>query len=179
MINRSELEHKFLLVREIKIRNARKDFWQFCKLLAPDFYVDENEHLKLICTILQKLYEGKLLNKNGEIYKRLMINMPPRHGKSRTLIMFCMWAIGRNNSNRFITCSYGDDLALDFSRYTRDGIMQTKNFPHEVIYNDVFPSVRIARGNSSNHQWAIEGQHFTYKGAGTGSGITGKVVLEK
>lgn len=90
--------------------------------------------------------------------------------------MFCMWVLGKKHSNRFITCSYGDDLALDFSRYTRDGIMQTKTFPHEVIYEDVFPGTRIARGNSSNHQWALEGEHFSYKGAGVGSGITGKQI---
>lgn len=85
-----------------------------------------------------------------------------------------MWVLGKDHSNRFITCSYGDDLALDFSRYTRDGIMQSKTYPHEVVYEDIFPGTKVARGNSSNHQWALEGQHFTYKGAGVGSGITGK-----
>ena len=173
-MNREQLERELYLLRELKIRKARESFWEFCKLTAPDFYKEDRPHLKLICDTLQMLYEGKLLSPNGEPYKRLMINMPPRHGKSRSLIMFCMWTLGKNNSNRFITCSYGDDLALDFSRYTRDGIMKEKTFPHEVIYQDIFPGTRVARGNSSNHQWALEGQHFTYKGAGIGSGITGK-----
>lgn len=88
--------------------------------------------------------------------------------------MFCMWALGKNKENKVITCSYSDDLAVDFSRYTRDGIMETKTYPHEIIYTDVFPESTIGRGNSSAHQWALDGQFFSYKGAGVGSGITGK-----
>lgn len=77
MINRSEVERKILLIRESKIRKARNNFWEFCKLLAPDFYTDGIAHLKLICDTLQNLYECRLIDKNGEPYKRLMINMPP------------------------------------------------------------------------------------------------------
>lgn len=173
-MQRAEMERLFLLRREKTIREARTSFWKFCQLIAPDFYIDGRWHLQKLCVVLQALYEGTLQKENKEIYKRLMINMPPRMGKSRTLILFCMWCLGRDKANKIITCSYNDDLATDFSRYTRDGINESKTFPHEVIYADIFPASQIKQGNASYHQWALEGQFFSYKGAGVGGSITGK-----
>ena len=70
---------------------ARRNFWYYCQLLSPDFYTDDRIHLKVLCQTLQALYEGELKNEKGIPYKKLMINMPPQHGKSRTLINFCQW----------------------------------------------------------------------------------------
>lgn len=161
-------------MRTLNIEKARRSFWFFCKLIAPDFYIEGREHLKDLCDILQALYERKLLKDTGEPYTRLMINIPPRMGKSRTLILFCQWTLGVEQTNRIITCSYNDDLATTFSRYTRDGIMLDSNFPEDVIYSDVFPLSKIKTGNASFQEWALEGQFFNYKGAGVGGSITGK-----
>lgn len=76
-MNRRNVELKLALLREANIRKARESLWEFSKLLAPEFYKDDREHLKNICDILQNLYEGKLLKQNGEPYKRLMLNLPP------------------------------------------------------------------------------------------------------
>lgn len=76
-MDRRNVELKLALLRESNIRKARENLWEFSKLLAPDFYKDGRDHLKNICDTLQKLYEGKLLKKNGEPYKRLMLNLPP------------------------------------------------------------------------------------------------------
>lgn len=161
-------------IRELTIEKCRRSFWVFCKTIAPDFYEEDRDHLKKLCDTLQNLYEHKLLKDNGEPYTRLMINMPPRFGKSRTLILFCEWCLGISTRNRIITCSYNDDLATDFSRYTRDGINDIKTYPHEIIYSDIFPKSKIKDGNASYHQWALEGEFFNYKGAGIGGTITGK-----
>ena len=155
------------------IRKSRKSFWHFCKTIASDFYKEDRQHLKQLCHTLQKLYEGKLIV-DGKTYRRLMINMPPRHGKSRTLVLFTQWVLGVENTNKIITCSYNDDLATDFSRYVRDGIMTTKHDEEDIVYNDIFPESKIKKGNASFQQWALEGQFFNYKGAGVGGSITGK-----
>lgn len=76
-MKRNEVEQRLVILREYKIRQARKSLWEFCKLLAPDFYVDGRTHLENLCDILQRLYEGRLLNSNGEPYKRLILNLPP------------------------------------------------------------------------------------------------------
>lgn len=153
---------------------SRISFWEYCKTRAPDFYIDGRTHLESICETLQALYEGRLLNEEGVPYENMIMNIPPRHGKSRTLIHFCEWVLGDSQKNRIITASYNEDLATVFSRYTRDGISEEKVYPHEIVYSDIFPNVKVKRGDSSYRQWALEGQHFNYKGAGLGGSITGK-----
>ncbi|WP_232304285.1 phage terminase large subunit [Jeotgalibacillus campisalis] len=141
---------------------------------APSFYKEDRPHLKRIANTLQSLYEGTLLKPNGEPYENMIMNIPPRHGKSRTLILFCEWVLGKDKENKIITASYNEDLATTFSRYTRDGISEEKIYPHEIVFADIFPEVRIKHGDGSYRQWALEGQFFNYKGAGLGGSITGK-----
>ena len=169
----AEIELLDALIEERKYL-SRKSFWEYCKTRAPDFYIDGRTHLETICETLQALYEGRLLNEQGIPYENMIMNIPPRHGKSRTLIHFCEWVLGDRQKNRIITASYNEDLATVFSRYTRDGISEEKVYPHEIVYSDIFPDVKVKRGDSSYRQWALEGQHFNYKGAGLGGSITGK-----
>lgn len=171
------MENKSIVLQEIRaltIEMSKRSFWIFCKTTAPEFYKEDRLHLITLCNTLQNLYERKLLKKDCTPYTKLIINIPPRHGKSRTLILFCQWLLGKSTSNRIIACSYNDDLATDFSRYTRDGIMTIKTFPHEIVYADIFPKSTIKQGNASYQQWALGGQFFNYKGAGIGGSITGK-----
>lgn len=169
----AEIELLDALIEERKYL-SRQSFWEYCKTRAPDFYIDGRTHLEKICETLQSLYEGRLLNDDGVPYENMIMNIPPRHGKSRTLIHFCEWVLGDRQENRIITASYNEDLATVFSRYTRDGISEEKVYPHEIVYSDIFPGVKVKKGDSSYRQWALEGQHFNYKGAGLGGSITGK-----
>lgn len=180
-------------LRDIKIERARRYFWNFCELLAPGFYKEHRGHLVELCETLQALYEGRIIKYSKDepwqmvdedeldqlqgdyiVCKKLMTNLPPQHGKSRTLINFCEWVLGKNMQERIITCSYNDLTASDFSRYTRDGIQEEKNDPEDIVYNDIFPETRIKQGNSSYQRWALEGEHFNYIGAGVGGSITSK-----
>ena len=57
---------------------------------------------------------------------RLMIFMPPRHGKSEIgSRSFPAWHLGRYPDHEFIGCSYGSDLANGFSRKVRDAVSYT------------------------------------------------------
>lgn len=196
--SRIAMERQLILYRELRIRKARKSLWEFCRTESPDFYKQDRWHLKVYAWVLQALYEGQLTKQSfwdfcqehapksfignfdwdrlqeGRVYKKLMTNLPPQHGKSRTLVNFCKWVFGRNPEEKIITCSYNDDVAGDFSRYTRDGIDEEKNEPQDIVYSDIFPEVRIKEGNASFHKWALEGQHFSYIGAGVGGSITSK-----
>lgn len=59
-MDRKQLELAFLAGRELRIRRARRDFWEYCKLRAPEFYMDSRWHLRLISWVLQALYENRL-----------------------------------------------------------------------------------------------------------------------
>jgi predicted phage terminase large subunit-like protein len=163
-----------LIERELKIRAARKNFWSFCQALDPKFYRDTRPHLKQLCTVLESFYRGQLLKDNAIPYDCLMINMAPRLGKSRTLILFNQWVFGQNIQERVISASYNDNVASDFSRYTRDGIAETKNLPSETVYSDIFPDVRIKQGNASFEKFALEGQFFSFLSAGICGSVTGR-----
>ncbi len=191
-LSREEKEKKLALRREQRIRLSRHSFWEFCKTKAPDFYTEQpdRKYLKDYCNLLQALYEKRIVryskeekwqivdSLNGlskhETCRKLIINMWPQSGKSRTLVLFCQWVFGQNRSERIITCSYNDDLASDFSRYTRDGIAEEKERPHVIVYNDIFPDVKLKEGNASFEKWALDGEFFSYKGSGVGGSITGK-----
>jgi predicted phage terminase large subunit-like protein len=190
--SRKEQEKLLTLKREERIRLSRKSFWEFCKTKAPDFYTEDpdRKYLKDYCNLLQALYEKRIIRYNTEedwkivesldglskhlTCRKLIINMWPQSGKSRTLVLFCQWVFGQNRSERIITCSYNDDLASDFSRYTRDGIAEEKERPHEIVYSDIFSKIKLKDGNASFEKWALEGEFFSYKGAGVGGSITGK-----
>lgn len=195
---RQAKEREFALLREKAIRAARHNFWEYNKQESPDFYTESKWHLKLMSWVLQALYEKRLTKsaflevcrevapewyvdafdwgqlQDGRIYKKIMMNLPPRIGKSRTLVNFCKWCFGQDRKNKVITGSYNDSIAQDFSRYTRDGISEEKTFPHEIVYADIFPETKIKYGDSSYGKWALEGQFFNYKGAGVGGSVTGK-----
>jgi len=120
------------------------------------------------------LYEHRLLKASGEPFTKLISNLPPRVGKTRTLILFSQWCLGKNQSERIITASYNDKLAMRFSRYTRDGIQEPKRFPATIVFSDIFPGVKIQEGHTSIEEWALEGQFFSYMGTGQGGTLTGQ-----
>lgn len=195
---RAELSERITLLREKHKRDARQSFWRFCQIESPDFYTENNWHLRVLCEVLQHSHDRTLdkakfhsivtqyaatwyedtidweaIDENT-IFRRIIINIPPRTGKSRTLVNFCKWAFGVDNGHKIITGSYNDDMAQDFSRYTRDGIQEERTYPTELIYNDVFPETKIKRGNASYGKWALSNRFFSYKGSGVGGSVTGK-----
>lgn len=58
------------IIQQAKLELARRDFFEFCKLTAPDFYKDDRSYIKDFCRKMQWFYES---NK-----KILVINLPPR-----------------------------------------------------------------------------------------------------
>jgi len=160
--------------RDIDILIAKKSFWNYCKITHPEHYKDSRPHLKILCDTLQKFYDKELLDKNGEPFTKIMIRLPPQHYKSFTLVKFTQWVLGLNNLERIITASYGDSTATDFSRYTRDGIMEIKNTQEQIVFSDIFPNTSVKKTDASIQRWALNGQHFTYLGVGCGGAVTGK-----
>lgn len=71
-----------------RIELARRDFWSYCKLTSPDFYSNNITFLRNLANKLQWFVE--------EADEQIMvINMPPRHGKSRTATKFVQWLLGK------------------------------------------------------------------------------------
>lgn len=98
---------------------------------------------------------------------RLMLLMPPRHGKSELASKnFPAWHLGRHPDHEFIACSYNLSLAMGFSR-------KVKQIITDPAYESVFQT-RLAGDNQSTEEWGIAGQRGGYVAAGIGGPITGK-----
>lgn len=137
-----------LIRLEAKKELARRSFWDYCKLRASDFYKEDRLYLKELCNKLQTFYESDK--------KIMVINMPPRHGKSRTAGLFVQWLLGKSINNKIMTGSYNETLSGTFAKSVRDAIAEQ---PTEgiTVYNDIFPNTRIKYGEAAASKWALEG----------------------
>lgn len=129
---------------QAKIELARRIFWNYCKLKAPDFYKEDRAFLKDMCNKIQDF-----INSDKKI---LVINMPPRHGKSRTATLLVQWLLGNNNKRKVMTGSYNETLSTTFAKQVRDSILEI-----DGIFSKVFPETKIKCGESTMNKWALNG----------------------
>lgn len=157
---------KALIKLHAKIELARREFFFYCNLKAPDFYKSDRRYLVELCNDLQSFYES-------DEYDALIINEPPRHGKSRTASLLVEWILGKNQDEKIMTGSYNETLSTMFSKNVRNGIMETKADPMKPVYSDVFPNVRIKRGDGAMNLWSLEGGYNNYLATSPGGTATG------
>jgi len=121
---------------------------------------------KDICHRLERFYH---LVKQRQS-PRVMLMVPPRHGKSTlSSIEFPSWALGNDPNIEIILASYALSLASDFSRQVRDRVQ------HEAEYKLVFPETRIASNSRGVEEWRLQRPcKGRFQAAGVGGPITGK-----
>lgn len=174
-LNKQSLIEYLVLQQEIAVRRARRDFWAFCRLLHPEFYKEERPYLKDLCQSLQAFYEG-------EIQKQiLIINMPPRHGKTFTARLFVLWMFGRDNKTKIITGSYNQILSGLFAQQTRDGVMEENENVKRRYFSDVFPDTCIKQGDAAKGFWSLDGSaeknYLATSPGGTSTGIGANYII--
>lgn len=161
------------LKKQARLELARRDFFEYCKLTASDFYKEERNFLKDLCYQLQDFY------KSNE--KVCVINMPPRHGKSRTAGKFVEWILGTNPNEKIMTGSYNEDLSSSFAKSVRDTIASAKT-EGVIVYNDIFPNTKIKDGEATQKKWALAGSKVSNylatspTGTATGFGCTIMII---
>jgi predicted phage terminase large subunit-like protein len=138
-------ENDFLFfARYIYKENHRRNF-----IIAPHFIT--------IAKALEKVVKGKT--------KRLIINIPPRYGKTELAVKcFIAWSLAKNPSSKFIHLSYSDDLALDNSSQTK-----------EYIESDAFQSLwemELKKDAQGKKKWFNKDGGGVYATA-SGGAITG------
>lgn len=73
----------------------------------------------------------------------LIVEMPPRHGKTLTVSrLYPSWHLGRNPDQRVMLVSYGDSLATKNSRAVRNLIASD-------AYRKLFPNARLSRDSKA------------------------------
>ena len=160
------------MIKQAKLELARREFFFYCHLMAPDFYRTDRTYLVELCDRLQKFMESDT--------KVLVINMPPRFGKSRSATMFVQWLLGKNNKLRAMTGSYNEMLSSTFAKQVRDTIA-TEPSPGVTVYQDIFPETKIKYGEASMSKWALEGSqvanYLATSPTGTSTGFGADVII--
>lgn len=159
--------------KQAKIELARREFWSYCNLKAPEFYKSDRKFLVELCQEFQDFYESD--------DKILVVNLPPRHGKSRTAGLFTEWILGKNVKEKVITASYNEKLSTTFSKSVRNNIEEVKADEDIVVYSEIFPNTKIKKGDGSANLWSLVGGHANYlatspSGAATGFGCTYLII---
>lgn len=163
-----------LIAQGAKLELARRNFFYFCNLRAPNFYQPRRGYLVRLCGEMQEFLETL----DEQV---MIIALPPRHGKSRTAGLFAQWVYGNHPATQIMTGSYNVTLSTTFSKTVRNDIQEQKADPNKIVYSDVFPGVRIQRGDGAMNLWSLEGQYASYlatspDGTATGFGATLMII---
>jgi predicted phage terminase large subunit-like protein len=136
---------------------ARQDLGVYSSILWPPFTIAK--HHALLIQALEEIERGE--------HDRLILALPPRHGKSTlTSMLFPAWYLGRHPDRSIIAASYSQEFALDFGRRVRQFMLDPK---HALI----FPKSIPLPDNLSAHRLAFaQGGH--YYAAGIGGPIVGR-----
>ena len=148
---------------------ARREFFFYCHLKAPDFYKEDRKYLVDLCSEFQDFIQS-----DDEV---MVVNEPPRHGKSRTAGLLVEWVLGNDQSQKIMTGSYNETLSTMLSKNVRNDIQEEKADENRIVFSDIFPGVSIKRGDGAMNLWSLEGGYNNYlatspTGTATGFGAT-------
>lgn len=129
----------------------------FTNYTSPDYQAAD--HQRLLDAHLEAVERGEI--------DRLMVFMPPRHGKSeKASKRFPAWYLGRNPKRQIIAASYNSDLATDFGR-------EVRNIVASPEFGEVFKDVRLRQDSRAADRMntAHGGAYFA---VGVGTATTGR-----
>lgn len=156
--------------RLLALEDASDSFLGYVRLMEPEFHL-AGFQLEMI-DVLDKLEKGTL-EVAGRKITRVIINMPPRHGKS-TLVthLFPAYYMGRDPRRHVLSTSYSSDLASTFGQKVRTYVQN----PDHIL---AFPRFGIRSDSRAKHDWATasDAEHDgggSYYGCGIGGSTTGR-----
>lgn len=158
---------ELLLRRLMAVQDAKDNLLSFARLMRPtpedpddpskSLYTPAKHH-KVIAHALHDLEAGRL--------SRLIINVPPRHGKTELASkLFIPWVIGRNPTWSVIFGTYNEKFSWDIGRSVRATLLSS-------AYAQVFPHVKITKEavdtieTNTNAMVAFTGRGGTITGRG-------------
>ncbi len=161
--------------RELIIQDSHDDLLKFTQVTMP--HPDDPDditrsrymaakHHKILAAALEEVDKGHI--------PRLIVTMPPRHGKSELVSKrFIAWMMGRDPYKQIMFATYNEDFAGDFGVEVRE-IMQSPQF------GQIFPGIGFRKGGAAKDRiQTSEGGICVFKGRGgalTGRGADRLIV---
>lgn len=134
-------------------------------IVEPGYAYKHNYHIDAMCEALEACTRREIL--------RLLINIPPRHMKSLTVEVFWpAWWWTFEPGIRFLTASYGDQLA------TRDARKQRKIITHEW-FQHLWPEFELSgdQNTKGRYENTAQGYRIATSVGGVGTGEGGDVII--
>ncbi len=136
---------------------AKVDLACFAVAMRPQFL--RAPHHELIISKLEAVERGEI--------SRLMIFLPPRHGKSLLgSVIFPGWCLGRHPDWHIMFASYAQELADDFGRQVRNSVA-------DPLHRAIFPGCVLSADSTAAHRFNTL-QGGGYFALGTGGPATGR-----
>jgi predicted phage terminase large subunit-like protein len=161
---KNELLRLELRLAQITARDqATSSFLSFCRYVWPEMIV--GAHHKKIAAALDRVVSGEC--------KRLMIAMPPRHGKSQMgSYLFPAYLMGKKPDSKLIVGSHTAELAQRFGRMIR-------NLVADERYKELFPDFLLSADSKAAGRWDTShgGEAFFIGKGGAMTGRGGNVVI--
>lgn len=149
---------------------SRKNLLAFVKFTMPEYSIGWVH--REICARLMKFYVDVMHKRSP----RLILTMPPRHGKSQIVSRhFPAWCFGLNPNINIIAASYATDLSRRMSRDVQkimDSYLYSRVFPDTFLAKSPFANSRKKKIRNADIFEVIRG-NGGYRAAGIGTGITG------
>lgn len=169
MLKENEIEELDKLIYETNVDEAKDDILTFTDMTMPNFH--QADFHKRYYELLDKFAKGEI--------KKLIITMPPQHGKSEgSTRRLPAYILGRNPDLKVAIASYNSTFASKFNRDIQR-IIDTKT------YHDVFPETTLSQSQvvtvASNYlrnsnEFEIVGRLGGLKSVGRGGALTGSKV---
>lgn len=157
------------LLKEKAKRKAAKELFHFTNYTMPTFEAEEFH--KVYLEVLNRFANGYI--------KKLIITMPPQHGKSeQSTRRLPAYLLGVNPDLKIAIASYNDTFAKKFNR-------DVQRIIDSESYHEVFPNTTLNNSNvvtvSSNflrnaNEFEIVGYTGSLKAVGRGGALTGNPV---
>ena len=145
------------MLKELRTIRAADRFTDFCRLIYPRY--EEAPHLRILAEKLEAVERGDIT--------RLIITMPPRHGKTWTAShLFPAWFLGRQADRQVIAATYNQDFADDIGRAVR-------NIVGDEEFAAVFPGCKLSQDSASVRRFGTLSGGLYYA-VGVGGPTTGR-----
>lgn len=160
----SNIEHLKALRRELIIRESREHILAFTCATMPSF--EPTWFHKAYLNTLNDFAHGRI--------KKLMIFVPPQHGKSEgSTRRLPAYLLGINPDNKVAIVSHTGSLASKFNK-------EIQRIMDEPSYQEIFPDTTLSSGNDNyarnNTEIEVVGRKGGIRSVGVEGGLTGETV---
>lgn len=136
--------------QEVPVENARHSLFHFSRYVTPE--IDSPPFYETYLTVLDAFARGQI--------RRLIVTLPPQHGKSTgSSRLLPAYLLGLNPSCHIALASYNLRLASRFNR-------QVQRLIDSDPYRDVFPETVLPGARERRTGWVRTGEIFDIVGRG-------------